>query len=113
MSPAIENDIFGDNHAEQQKKPAGRQLNADGMVEDVRDQISKRRCLASDVVPQAGDRERCPEAFRYEEDELDANRTEAGDYTEQSDSIKAVHNDSAESVGLKFEKENICALTRP
>jgi len=112
MFPAVENDILGDDYAKQQEKPAGRQLNADGMVEHVRDQTSKRRCLASDVVPQAGYRERCPEAFRYEKNDLDSNRTEAGDHTEQSDFYKAAHNDSADSVGLKFEKANICRLTR-
>lgn len=111
MFPAIENDVFGDNYAKQQEKPAGRQLNTDGMVEDVRDQTSKWRGFASDIVPQAGNRERGPETFRYKEGELDTDRTEAGNYTNQSDSNKAVHDDSADSVGLKFEKANICALT--
>ncbi|MCH8113428.1 MAG: hypothetical protein IH905_15990 [Proteobacteria bacterium] len=80
------------------------------MVEDVRDQTSKRRCFTSDIVPQAGNRERGPETFRYEEGELDTDRTEAGNYTNQSDSNKAVHDDSADSVGLKFEKANILPL---
>ncbi|MCH8225068.1 MAG: hypothetical protein IIC97_04270 [Chloroflexi bacterium] len=111
--PAVENDILGDNYAKQQEKSAGRQLNADGMVEHVGDQISKRRRLARDIVPQAGDRERCPEPIRYEESELDANRTEADDHTKQSDSNKAVHDDSADSVGLKFEKANISPLNTP
>ncbi len=75
MFPAIQNDIFGDNHAKEQEKPYSRQLNTDGMVEHVRDKISKRRRLACEIVPQAGYRERCPETVLYEECELESNRT--------------------------------------
>ncbi len=110
MFPAVENDILGDNYTEQQEKSAGRQLNADGMVEKVRDQTSKRRTIASEIVPQAGYCERCPEPFRYQEGELDSNRTEAGDHTKQSDFDHAFHHDSADSVGLKFEKAIILPL---